>query len=56
MWGFIAASIVPTVAPIVGERYGWNTVILLNAAVTAGGVVAYLLVSTDQPLKTAAND
>jgi ACS family glucarate transporter-like MFS transporter len=53
-WGFIAASIVPTVAPIVAEKYGWNQVILLNAAVTLCGVVAYLLIRTDEPLRTAA--
>lgn len=54
MWGFIAASIVPTVAPLVGKDYGWNAVILLNSAVAVFGVVAYLFIATDTPLKTEA--
>ena len=54
MWGFIAASIVPTVAPLIGQSYGWNAVILLNAAVTAGGVVAYLFINVDKSLETPA--
>jgi MFS transporter, ACS family, glucarate transporter len=56
MWGFIAASIVPTVAPLIGQSYGWNTVILLNAAVTLCGVVAYLLVSTSKVLSMPVAD
>lgn len=51
MWGFIAASIVPTVAPIVGKLYGWNAVILLNAFVTMFGVVAYLFIAVDRELE-----
>jgi uncharacterized membrane protein YadS len=38
---------------MVGERYGWNAVILVNAAVTVCGVAAYLFVATNQPLKTS---
>ena len=56
MWGFVAASIVPTVAPLVGRSHGWNAVILLNAAVTLCGAVAYLLVATDRVLATGAAD
>lgn len=52
MWGFIAASIVPTVAPLVGKYFGWNTAILLNALVTLLGVAAYLLIASDRELKT----
>ncbi|MHA7685719.1 MFS transporter [Cupriavidus sp. PET2-C1] len=52
MWGFIAASIVPTVAPLVGKTYGWNAVILLNAAVTLLGVACYMLVATNRGLIT----
>ena len=48
MWGFIAASIVPTVAPLVGQSYGWNAVILLNAFVTLCGVAAFLLDVTNR--------
>ncbi|RQU32775.1 MFS transporter [Burkholderia cenocepacia] len=51
MWGFIAASIVPTVAPVVGKLYGWNAVIFLNAFVTILGVAAYLLVVSHRDLK-----
>lgn len=50
-WGFIAASIVPTVAPIVARDYGWNQAIILNAAVIIVGIVGYLLVKTNEPLK-----
>ncbi|WAH37632.1 MFS transporter [Alicyclobacillus dauci] len=50
-WGFIAASIVPTVAPIVARDLGWNAAILLNAAITILGVIGYALVQTNQPLK-----
>lgn len=53
MWGFIAASIVPTVAPIVGKFYGWNAIILLNAVIAMLGVGAYLLVAMDRDLEAA---
>lgn len=53
MWGFVAASIVPTVAPIIGKLYGWNAVILLNAFITLLGVGAYLLIATHRDLDVA---
>jgi len=52
-WGFVAAAIVPTVAPIVARDYGWNQVLLLNAGVILLGITGYLLVKTNEPLKTA---
>ena len=51
-WGFIAASIVPTVAPIVARDYGWNQVLIVNAAVILVGILGYLFVKTNEPLKT----
>ena len=51
MWGFVAASIVPTVAPIVAKNYGWNQVLIVNAGVIVLGIVGYLLIRTDQPLR-----
>jgi ACS family glucarate transporter-like MFS transporter len=51
MWGFIAASIVPTVAPIVAKSYGWNQVLIVNAGVIVLGIIGYLLIKTDQPLR-----
>lgn len=50
-WGFIAASIVPTVAPIVAQSYGWNQALIVNAAVILVGIAGYLLVKTNEPLK-----
>ncbi|MCC9296233.1 MFS transporter [Clostridium sp. WLY-B-L2] len=52
MWGFIAASIVPTVAPVVAKLWGWNSVLLVNAGVTLLGIVGYLTINTDKPLCT----
>lgn len=48
--GFIAASIVPTVAPIIAEIFGWNHALLVNAAVIILGIIGYMLVKTDEPL------
>lgn len=52
MWGFIAASIVPTVAPIVAKLWGWNSVLLVNAGITVLGIIGYLLVNTNKQLYT----
>jgi ACS family glucarate transporter-like MFS transporter len=51
MWGFIAASIVPTLAPIIAKSWGWNSVLLVNAAITILGIIGYLLVSSNKPLE-----
>lgn len=51
-WGFVAASIVPTVAPIVAKTWGWNSVLLVNAFITILGVIGYLGVNTNKPLST----
>ena len=51
MWGFIAASIAPTVAPIVAKSYGWNRVMILNAGIIVLGIVGHLLIKTDEPLQ-----
>ncbi|MCG7310341.1 MFS transporter [Brachybacterium sp. ACRRE] len=53
MWGFIAAAIVPTVAPALAERLGWTAVITLDAAVAVLGIVGFLLVRSDTPLISA---
>jgi MFS transporter, ACS family, glucarate transporter len=53
MWGFIAASIVPTVAPIVAGKYGWNAVLIVNALITVLGIIGYLSVKSNKPLTTA---
>jgi Sugar phosphate permease len=50
-WGFIAASIVPTVAPVVARDYGWNQVLILNAVIILIGITGYLLTKTNEPLK-----
>jgi ACS family glucarate transporter-like MFS transporter len=52
MWGFIAASIVPTVAPIIAQSFGWNAVIIVNAFITLLGIIGYLAVNTNKPLAT----
>lgn len=51
MWGFIAASIVPTLAPIIAKNLGWNAVLLVNAAITSVGIIGYLAVSSNKPLE-----
>jgi ACS family glucarate transporter-like MFS transporter len=52
-WGFVAAAIVPTLAPLVAGRFGWSSVIILNAAMAVVGIVAFLLTSTNTPLRAA---
>jgi len=52
MWGFIAASIVPTVAPIIAGNFGWDTVLILNALITILGIIGYLSIKSNKPLQT----
>jgi len=54
-WGFIAATIVPTVAPLVAKNYGWNQVLILNACVMLIGIIGFLMVKTDTPLIAPTN-
>ncbi|KHL01415.1 MFS transporter [Sinomonas humi] len=49
-WGFVAAAIVPTVAPIIAQQFGWTNVIVLNAAMAVAGIVGFLLTTSDRPL------
>ncbi|MDQ0221063.1 MFS transporter [Peribacillus cavernae] len=51
-WGFVAASIVPIVAPVVAQNISWNAVFIMNAAVTVLGIIGYLFTNTDKPLQT----
>jgi ACS family glucarate transporter-like MFS transporter len=50
-WGFIAASIVPTMAALIAEKYGWNQVLIFNAFVMLIGVTGFLLIKSDEPLR-----
>lgn len=50
-WGFVAAAIVPTVAPIVARDYGWNQVLILNAVIIIFGILGFLFTKTNEPLK-----
>ena len=50
-WGFVAAAIVPTLAPILAQSLGWTSVILVNAAVVVLGIIGFLLTKTNQPLR-----
>ncbi|WAH43078.1 MFS transporter [Alicyclobacillus fastidiosus] len=50
MWGFIAASIVPTLAPILAKNLGWNAVLLVNAGITVLGIIGYLAINSNKPL------
>ncbi|MDE2452058.1 MAG: MFS transporter, partial [Burkholderiales bacterium] len=52
-WGFVAAAIVPTVAPLVAKGYGWNQVLILNAVVISVGILGFLLTNADEPLETS---
>ncbi|WP_423184446.1 MFS transporter [Arthrobacter sp. NyZ413] len=49
-WGFIAAAIVPTVAPLIAKQFGWTEVILLNAGVIVLGIIGIALTKTSEPL------
>ncbi|MFJ4208081.1 MFS transporter [Paenarthrobacter sp. NPDC089675] len=49
-WGFVAAAIVPTVAPLVAKQFGWTQVILLNVAVIIVGIVGIALTKTNERL------
>jgi ACS family glucarate transporter-like MFS transporter len=51
-WGFIAATIVPAVAPLVARDYGWNQVLILNACVMVIAIVGFLMINTQKPLHT----
>jgi ACS family glucarate transporter-like MFS transporter len=52
-WGFVAAAIVPTLAPVIAGRFSWSSVIIVNAAVAVLGIVAFLLTATNKPLESA---
>lgn len=52
MWGFIAAAIMPTVAPIIAKNLGWTQVLLVNAGVILVAVVGYLLTNSNKQLRT----
>jgi ACS family glucarate transporter-like MFS transporter len=54
-WGFVAAAIVPTLAPILAEQRGWTSVILVCAAVVILGIIGFLLTKTNQPLRGTAD-
>ncbi len=49
-WGFIAATIVPTAAPIIARDYGWNQVLIMNALVMVIGITGFLMIKTERPL------
>jgi hypothetical protein len=51
-WGFVAAAIVPTLAPVIADRFSWSSVIIVNAAVAVLGIVAFLLTATNKPLES----
>ncbi|MGP3769577.1 MFS transporter [Streptomyces sp. SDT5-1] len=53
MWGFVAAAIVPTLAPLIADKFGWASVITVNAAIAVLGIVAFLLTRTNKPLTAA---
>jgi ACS family glucarate transporter-like MFS transporter len=53
-WGFVAAAIVPTLAPILAQQLGWTSVIVVNAAVAVLGIIGFLLTRTNQPLLDSA--
>jgi MFS transporter, ACS family, glucarate transporter len=53
-WGFVAAAIELTLAPIIAQQLGWTSVIVANAAVTVLGIVGFLLTRTNQPLHDSA--
>lgn len=50
-WGFVAAAIVPTLAPILAQQLGWTSVILVCAAVVVLGIIGFLLTKTNLPLR-----
>ncbi|MCF8563164.1 MFS transporter [Alicyclobacillus tolerans] len=44
MWGFVAATVMPTVSAVIGTDYGWNyTVLTLMFAAILGVVVTFLI-------------
>jgi MFS transporter, ACS family, glucarate transporter len=49
-WGFVAAAIVPTVAPLIAKQFGWTEVILLNAGVIVLGIIGVALTKTNERL------
>lgn len=50
-WGFVAAAIVPTLAPVLARDLGWTPVILVNAAVAVLGIAGFLFTRTNHPLR-----
>ncbi|MEU5461007.1 MFS transporter [Streptomyces althioticus] len=49
-WGFVAAAIVPTLAPVIADHFSWSSVIAVNAVVTVFGIIAFLLTDTNKAL------
>ncbi len=54
-WGFVAAAIVPTLAPVLARDLGWTPVILVNAAVAVVGIGGFLLTRTNHPLRITSS-
>jgi MFS transporter, ACS family, glucarate transporter len=60
MWGFAAATIMPTVSALIGTRFGWNYTVLTLVAAACLGVLVTLMVNPTQKIsdsvKQSAND
>ena len=52
-WGFVAAAIVPTVAPIIAKEFGWSQVIFINAGVICLGIIGIALTKTNERLHSS---
>ncbi|HEY8752981.1 MAG TPA: MFS transporter [Arthrobacter sp.] len=51
-WGFVAAAIVPTVAPLIARQFGWTQVILINAGIIVIGIIGIALTRTNERLRS----
>ncbi|MEV5155627.1 MFS transporter [Streptomyces werraensis] len=49
-WGFVAAAIVPTLAPVIAGHFSWSSMIAVNAVATVLGIIAFLLTDTNKTL------
>ncbi|MEA3088346.1 MAG: hypothetical protein QOC89_6043, partial [Paraburkholderia sp.] len=50
MWGFAAATIMPTVSALIGTRIGWGYTIYTLIAAAVLGILATLLIRPSQKI------
>ena len=55
MWGFAAATIMPTVSALVGTYFGWNYSVLTLVAAACLGVLVTAMINPDEKISDLVN-